>query len=88
MTDTPTIMDVARPDPKLIQELFDTDPLALKDQDIDLIILALRQERSDYLQPKEAKPAKAKAVRAPSPKDQPDLPLGDDISLGDLGLDL
>jgi len=76
-----TIIEVARPDPQLIQELFDKDPLDLSDTDIDMIILSFRQDRADYLQPKEAKPAKGKAaaaVKAPLIETQ--------MSMDDLGL--
>ena len=50
-----------RPDPKLIQELFDTDPLKLSDQDIDQMIAYYRSERFDYMQAPEEKKAKGKA---------------------------
>lgn len=47
-----------RIDPKLIQELFDKDPLELSNQDLDIIIADFRQQRMDYMQPAEAKPKK------------------------------
>ena len=62
------------PDPRLIQELFDKDPLELGDQDIDTIIAYLRQDRLNFLQPAEEKAPKAKASKAKAaPGEAPDL---------------
>jgi hypothetical protein len=70
-----------RPDPKLIQELFDKDPLSLSDTDLDLIIAEFRQDRMDYLQPPEEKKGKkASASKAP-----PALSIDTDL-LSDLGI--
>lgn len=41
-------------DPKLIQELFDKDPLKLTQQDLDIIIGEFRAGRMAYLTPPEA----------------------------------
>lgn len=51
----------SRVDPRLIQELFDKDPLELSSQDLDIIIADFRQQRIDYMQPAEAKPKKTSA---------------------------
>ncbi len=84
MSETPSI-PIERPDPRLVQELFDKDPLDLTDQDLDVIIASFRAERMDYLQPKEPKAkkttAKAAASKAPAIEISKDL-------LSDLGLDL
>jgi hypothetical protein len=76
---------VARPDPRLIQELFDTDPLDLTDQDLDLIIAEFRADRVNYLQEQAVgkKTAKAKAAAK-----SPAIPVSDQLDLSDLGLDL
>lgn len=88
MTDLPaTIIEVERPDPKLIQQLFDEDPLKLSDQDIDTIILSFRMDRQEYLQPKEAKASKAKKASEKKESSQLTLEVDADI-LNDLGLDL
>jgi hypothetical protein len=71
-----------RPDPQLIQELFDTDPLKLTDRDLDTIIAEFRAERVDYLQPTPEKASKAKAVKASK---APAISLDEDL-LKDLGL--
>lgn len=72
-----------RADPKLIQELFDTDPLKLSDRDIDLIIAEFRQDRMDYLQPpEEKKSVKGKATTSKAP---PAISIETDL-LSDLGL--
>ena len=76
-----------KPDPRLIQELFDKDPLDLSDQDIDLIILDFRLDRANYLQPKPVKESKAKKASASKESSQETLALGD-IDLADLGLEL
>lgn len=73
-----------RPDPRLIQELFDKDPLELSDQDLDTIIASFRAERMDYLQPKEPKAKKASASKAPK---APVIDIEPDL-LSDLGIDL
>lgn len=72
-----------RADPKLIQELFDTDPLKLSDRDIDLIISEFRQDRMDYLQPPEEKKAGKKA--SSSSKSPPAISTDPDL-LSELGL--
>jgi hypothetical protein len=73
---------IERADPKLIQELFDKDPLGLSDQDIDLIIAEFRQDRMGYLQPPVEKAgSKAKA----SSKAPPAIAVSDDL-LKELGL--
>ena len=74
---------IALPDPRLIEELFDKDPLELSDQDLDVIIASFRADRVSYLQPTEKKPAKAKKAKAISA--DPDLPITQDL-LADLGL--
>ena len=71
---------VERLDPKLIQELFDMDPLKLSDQDIDKIIAHLRADRAAFMMPAPAKPKKASASKSAV------VPLGE-ISLLDLGLE-
>ena len=74
---------IERADPKLIQELFDTDPLKLSDRDIDLIIAEFRQDRMDYLQPpEEKKSAKAKAASSKAP---PAISVDPDL-LSELGI--
>lgn len=40
-------------DPRLIQELFDKDPLKLEEREIDLIIAEFRSGRMAYLNPPE-----------------------------------
>ena len=74
------------PDPRLIQELFDKDPLELTDPDLDVIIAAFRAERVDYLQPKEVKEKKASTKKAAASK-APIIDIEPDL-LSDLGLDL
>ena len=50
-------------DPKLIQELFDMDPLKLSRQDLDVIIGEFRAGRMAYLNPPEGnKPTKGKSA--------------------------
>jgi len=71
-----------RADPKLIQELFDRDPLLLSDVDIDTIIAEFRQDRMDYLQPPEEKKAKGTASRS---KSTPALSIDPDL-LSELGI--
>jgi len=77
---------LARPDPELIQRLFDEDPLNLSDQDYDLIIAEFRAQRMEYMQPEAEKPKKASASRAKKPA----VELGEDAQdlLKDLGLDI
>lgn len=65
-----------RIDPKLIQELFDKDPLELSNQDLDIIIADFRQQRMDYMQPAEAKPKKASSKAKPS---SPVVEVSDDL---------
>jgi hypothetical protein len=71
-----------RPDPKLIQELFDKDPLSLSDTDLDLIIAEFRQDRMDYLQPPEEKKGKKASASSKAP---PALSIDTDL-LSDLGI--
>jgi len=52
------------PDPALIQELFDRDPLKLSTQDLDAIVSFFRAERMNYMQPPEPKKAKAAKAKA------------------------
>lgn len=63
------------PDPKLIAELFDRDPLTLTDADLDEIIRALRLDRANYMAIASApKPSKSKAAAIPvDPKTLDDL---------------
>lgn len=69
-------------DPRLIQELFDQDPLKLTDQDLDTIVAAFRQDRQNYLQSAdESKGGKGKG----KPKKEAIVPLGQ-IDLAELGL--
>jgi len=76
---------IARPDPRLIQELFDKDPLELSDRDLDLIIAEFRADRVNYLQEAaEGKKTKAAAKVAKAPA----IPVSDQLDLSDLGLDL
>lgn len=72
-----------RPDPQLIQRLFDEDPLNLSEGDLDLIIAEFRAERMDYMQPNE--PKKTKGSKAVS-KAPPAISLDGQMDLGDLGL--
>ena len=65
-------------DPRLIDELFNMDPLKLTDADLDIIIAELRKDRELHLQ------AAATPKAKKSPK-QAEIPLGD-IDLADLGL--
>lgn len=74
---------LAKPDPRLVQELFDKDPLELTTQDLDTIIHAFRAERMEYLQPPEEKPKKAKAVKEVK---GPEIPIDPDL-LDILGLE-
>ena len=67
-------------DPRLIDELFNLDPLKLTDQDLDVIIAELRKDRQLHL----AAAAAPKAKKA-SAKKEAVVPLGD-IDLADLGL--
>jgi hypothetical protein len=78
-------IQVAKPDPALIQEIFDKDPLDLTTEELDLVIANFRAERAEYRQ--EA-PKKVSGKRAKAATKQPELPLSPDISLEDLGLDL
>lgn len=55
-------------DPKLIQKLFDADPLTLSDPDYDVIIAWYRQERINYLQAPAEKAAKKTAAGPKGPK--------------------
>lgn len=74
---------LARPDPRLIQELFDGDPLKLSDRDIDLIIAEYRADRVSYLQEQaEGKKSKAAAKASKAPA----IPVSDQLDLSDLGL--
>lgn len=68
-------------DPKLIDELFNMDPLKLTDADLDVIIAELRKDRQLHL----AAAAAPKGKKAAAGK-QAQIPLGD-INLADLGLD-
>lgn len=89
MTDTPeTAISAERPDPRLIQELFDKDPLELSDQDIDLIILDFRLDRANYLQPKAPKEPKSKKASASKESSAETVPMLPGLSLEDLGLEL
>lgn len=54
---------IAAPDPRLIQELFDKDPLNLTEQDLDTIIAFFRADRVNYLQKVEEKAKKPKAEK-------------------------
>ena len=72
-TPVPSI-PLARPDPRLIQELFDKDPLELSEQDLDLIIAEFRADRVSYLQ---AEVTKGKARKAKS-----DLPSVTYLTIG------
>lgn len=65
-----------RIDPKLIQELFDKDPLDLSNQDLDVIIADFRQQRMDYMQPAEAKPKKSSSKAKSS---GPTVTVSDDL---------
>ena len=71
-----------RPDPNLIQELFDADPLKLSDQNIDTMIAYYRTERFNYMQAPEEKKSKAKAKPALTPEEE----AGAKDLLSDLGL--
>lgn len=82
MVDVPA-QPLVRPDPKLIQELFDKDPLDLTDQDLDLIIQEFRQDRMSYLQAEKAPKSKAKSSSSAAPA----IPVQADL-IADLGLDL
>lgn len=68
-------------DPRLIDELFNLDPLKLTDADLDLIIAELRKDRQLHL----AAAAAPKSKKTAAGK-QAQIPLGD-INLADLGLD-
>lgn len=74
------LANLAQVDPRLIQELFDKDPLALTDQDLDVIIAEFRKDRANYIQ--ESSTPKAKKTSA---KKEAVIPLGQ-IDLADLGL--
>ena len=65
-----------RIDPKLIQELFDKDPLELSNQDLDIIIADFRQQRMDYMQPAETKPKKGSSK---SKSSGPTVTVSDDL---------
>lgn len=56
---------IPRVDPKLIQELFDKDPLSLSRQDLDVIIGEFRAGRMAYLNPPtaEAKTPKGRTAK-------------------------
>ncbi len=75
-----------RPDPGLIQELFDKDPLDLSDQDLDTIILEFRMDRANYIQARDEgkKPSRAKAS-AKKESASPTVEISPDL-LSDLGL--
>lgn len=64
--------------PKLIDELFNMDPLKLSDADLNVIIAELRKGRQLHL-------TAAAAPKASKVSKQAVIPLGD-IDLGDLGL--
>jgi hypothetical protein len=64
MTDQVELTPISPPDPHLIQELFDQDPLKLSDTDIDSMIAYFRAERINYLRPAEEKPKKAPKAKA------------------------
>lgn len=65
-------------DPRLIDELFNMDPLKLTDADLDVIIAELRKDRQLHL-------AAASAPKGKKASKQAEIPLGD-IDLADLGL--
>ena len=69
-------------DPRLIDELFNMDPLKLTDADLDVIIADLRKDRADHL----AAAAAPKGKKVAAAGKQAVIPLGD-IDLADLGLD-
>lgn len=76
---------LSRPDPRLIQELFDKDPLELSDVDIDLIIQEFRADRVSYLQ---AQAEGKKTSKSKASSKAPAIPVSDQLDLSDLGLDL
>lgn len=78
MSDVPAQPSV---DPRLLDELFNMDPLKLSDTDLDVIIAELRKDRAEHL----AAAAAPKGKKAASAK-QAVIPLGD-IDLSELGLD-
>lgn len=86
MSDVPTqvpdsvVQRVA--DPRLIDELFNMDPLKLTDADLDVIIAELRKDRAAHLLAAAA-PKGKKTIAAGK---QAQIPLGD-INLADLGLE-
>jgi hypothetical protein len=61
-TENPSTDQPVIPNPKLIQELFDKDPLKLTRQDLDVIIGEFRAGRMAYLNPPESE-AKTKSGR-------------------------
>lgn len=65
MTDPQISSETVPPiDPKLINEIFEMDPLKLSDSNIDLAIAFFRQNREDYLRaPVEKAEKKAKAAK-------------------------
>lgn len=65
-----------RVDPRLIQELFDKDPLELSNQDLDVIIADFRSQRMDYMQPDEPKAKKSSSKTKPS---GPTVEVSDDL---------
>lgn len=73
------------PNPALIAELFDTDPLKLSDQDLDVIIAELRKDRLTFLETSKGDAKKSKTKGAASSAKSAVVPLGQ-ISLEDLGL--
>lgn len=73
-----------RVDPRLIQELFDKDPLKLTNQDLDVIIGEFRAGRMAYLTPPADAP-KAKSGSSRAKKASVDLEsLGLQIDIEDL----
>lgn len=72
------LLNLATVDPRLIQELFDKDPLALTTQDLDLIVAEFRKDRMNYIQAS-AEPKVKKG------KKEALIPLGQ-IDLSELGL--
>lgn len=80
MTEAVVTPETAAPiDPKLINELFEMDPLKYTDQDIDKIIQFFRDGRQAYLQAPVEKAKKASKAKDPT------IPLGQ-IDLSELGL--
>lgn len=81
--DLPGEVPLQRADPRLIQELFDKDPLSLTDVDLDLIIADFRADRANYIQADKGKAKKAATAKASK---APLIPVSDQLDLTDLGL--